>query len=139
MSKSDYLEGAVIKHVLGGPDYVRPATVYIALSTADPTDDGTGLTEPAGGGYARVSYANGTGAWTDATAAGTTKLTNTNKITFPTATADWASGVNLTHFAIMDAATGGNMLYYGPLSTGKPVLNGDTAEFAAGALAVTED
>lgn len=139
MSKSDYLESAIIKHVLGGPDYTRAATVYIALSTADPTDDGTGLAEPSGGGYARVAYANGTGAWTDASAAGVTKLTNASDIVFPTATADWSGGANMTHFAIMDAASGGNILYHGLLTTAKPVMNGDTAKFTAGSLSVTED
>jgi hypothetical protein len=31
MSKSDYLEAKLQDHALGGPDYVRPATVHVAL------------------------------------------------------------------------------------------------------------
>ena len=50
-SKSDYLENEILDHVLGGADYSRPATVYIALYTAAPTDAGGG-TEVTGGSYA---------------------------------------------------------------------------------------
>jgi hypothetical protein len=44
------------------------------------------------------------------------------------------SGANLTHFVIFDASTAGNAIGWGALTTAKPVLNGDTASFAAGAL-----
>ena len=35
-----------------------PATWYFGLSTTTPNDDGTGFTEPSGGGYARVAKTN---------------------------------------------------------------------------------
>ena len=35
MSKSDFLENKVLDHVLGGPDYARPATVYVAHTISD--------------------------------------------------------------------------------------------------------
>ena len=45
----------------------------------------------------------------------------------------------MTHFAIYDAATGGNMIAYAPLTTPRAVLNGDTAKFAIGALTCSLD
>jgi hypothetical protein len=69
-------------------------------------------------------------------APGTAPATKSNTAvkTFPTATADWVAGVNLTHFGLFDASTAGNLLAWGALGTAKPVLNGDTASFAAAAL-----
>ena len=55
--KSDYLEAQILDHVLGGADFVRPATVHLALSTTTPTDAG-GITEPSGGAYARQAITN---------------------------------------------------------------------------------
>lgn len=124
---SDYLENALLNHVLRNTAYTSPSAVYIALSDADPGDDGSGLSEPSGGSYARVA------ATFDAPSGG---VCANQLVTFPQATAAWGGG-DLTHFAIMDAASGGNMLYHAALTTPKPVGDGDTAEFAAGELTVT--
>jgi hypothetical protein len=87
--------------------------------------------EPSGNAYARVST---TGAdWNTASGGA---LDNANDITFPEATGSWGT---ITHFALFDAATGGNMLAYGALSTPKIIGSGDTAKFAAGDLDVSLD
>jgi hypothetical protein len=114
----------------------RP-TIYVALSTTTPTETGTNVTEPSSGGYARVATAAAD--WNSATDADPSLTDNANAITFPTASGDWASGADLTHFALYDAATSGNFLGFGALALAKPVLNGDTPSFAAGALDVTLD
>ena len=131
-SKSDYLENELLDHVLGGGDYSRPATVYVALYTTAPTDAGGGV-EVSGGSYARVAVTNNATNWP--AASGGAK-SNGTAITFPTATADWGTVVA---FAILDAATAGNFLYWGDLTQSKTVNNGDTATFAVGDLDVTED
>ena len=131
-SKSDYLENELLDHVLGGGDYSRPATVYVALYTAAPTDAGGG-TEVSGGSYARVAVTNNATNWP--AASGGAK-SNGTEITFPTATADWGEVVA---FAILDAAAAGNFLYWGDLTTPKTINDGDTAKFAVGDLDVTED
>jgi hypothetical protein len=64
---------------------------------------------------------------------------NGTAITFPQATANWAGGADLTHVVLFDAATAGNPIMYGALTTPKPVLNGDTASFAVGDLDFTLD
>ena len=49
---SDYWENKILDHIFGKGSYTPP-TIYVGLSTADPTDDGSGLAEPSGNGYAR--------------------------------------------------------------------------------------
>lgn len=127
MSFSDYLEGKVLDHVFGLAAFTQP-TLYIALSTADPTDAGSGLTEPAGNGYARVQHSG----WSRT---GNT-VSNSTAVTFPQATGSWGT---ITHFAIMDAATAGNVLASGSVSPSQAVVSGNTVEFAIGDLQCSLD
>lgn len=131
-SKSDYLENKLLDHVLGGPDYTRPATVYIALYTVAPTDAGGG-TEVTGGSYARKDVTNNITNWP--AAAGGAK-SNGTEITFVTATANWGTVVA---FAIFDTVTAGNMMHWADLTLSKLISNGDTAKFAVGDIDLTED
>lgn len=131
-SKSDYLEDALLDHVLGGGDYSRPATVYIALFTEAPTDVGGGV-EVSGGSYARKAVVNNA---TNFPAAEDGAKVNGTVIEFVTATADWGLCVA---FAILDALSDGNFLYWGDLTVEKDVDNGDTARFAVGELDIIED
>jgi hypothetical protein len=128
----DTVEQSLLNHFLTDPAYTPPATMHIGLSSTTPVEAGTGATEPSGGAYARVSTAAAD--WSAASGTAPAVKTNTAVKTFPTATADWVAGANLTHFGLWDAATAGNLLAFGALTTAKPVLNGDTASFAAGAL-----
>src|SRR3990167_384587 len=100
-SFSNYLENKVLDHIVGKTSYTMP-TVYVAASTADPTDAGTDIAEPVGGAYARVATSGATWA---AAAAGATA--NGVAITFPAATGSWGT---IAYFALFDALTGGNMI-----------------------------
>jgi hypothetical protein len=133
-SKSDFLEAKVLDHVLGGPDYARAATVYIALFTAAPADAGGG-TEVSAGAYARVALTNNSTNWPAASGTTTVKQ-NGAAVTFPRATAPWGT---VGWFAIFDAATAGNLLFWGPLGTSKVVAIDDVPSFGVGALTITED
>lgn len=124
MSFSDFLENAVLDHIFTDPAYSPPATLYVALSTADPLDTGAGIAEPVGNAYQRV----GVTAATFSAASGGVK-TNTATISFPQATGSWGT---ITHFAIFDDQSTGNFLAHGNLTTAKPVNTDDTASFAAG-------
>ena len=101
----------------------------MALFTVDPSDVGGG-TEVTGGSYARKVTAAGN--WTRTGS----EISNNTEMAFVTATANWGT---ITAFALMDAASGGNFLYWGELTADKAVDSGDTARFAAGELDVTED
>ena len=129
-SFANYLENKVLDHILGKTAYTMPAA-YIVLSTADPTDAGTGLAEPVGGAYARKATVAA-----DWAVAANGATSNANALTFPQATGNWGT---ITHFAIMDAATAGNVLAHGALTLSKAINTGDTATFAAGDLDITLD
>lgn len=129
-SKSDYLELALLNLVLGASAYSAPGMLYVALYTVAPTDSGGGM-EVSGGSYARQSVTNNLTNWPSAN-----PKQNANAITFTQATADWGTVVA---FGIFDAASGGNLLYWGDLTASKSVENGDTAEFAANGITITED
>jgi len=129
-SFSDYWENKILDHIFGKGNYTPP-TIHVALSTADPTDDGSGLAEPSGNGYQRVQTSA-----SDWNAASGGSLDNATDITFPEATGNWGT---ITHFALFDAATAGNMLAHGALSQSKTIGSGDTAKFAAGDLDVSLD
>lgn len=130
---SDHLEQDLLDLVFNKDAFTGPAT-YVALFTSDPTDAGTG-TEVTGGSYARVLvYDNASGSpdWTVATVdAPGWKVTNDNDITFPTATAAWGS---ITHFAVFDAVTAGNLLFHGALDETKVIGTDDVFKFSAGQL-----
>lgn len=142
--KSDYLENKFIDFLLRGQTFTAPATTYIGLLTAAPSDSGGG-TEVTGGAYARVAVASTMANWAGTQSAGTTvassgtggQTSNNNAITFPAPTANWGQ---VTHIGIYDASSAGNLLYWAPLTVAKTVNNGDAApSFAAGALTITED
>lgn len=129
--KSDYMENKVLD-IIGGTTFSAPATIYVALYTAAPTDAGGG-TEVTGGSYARVAVTNN--ATNFPTAAAGAK-SNGTEIVFAAPTADW--GI-IVAFALFDAAAG-NMLYWGLVTPNKTVNNGDPApKFAVGDLDLTED
>jgi hypothetical protein len=121
-----------------------PATLYVALLTAAPSDTGGG-TEVSGGSYARVAVTSALANWAGTQSAGSTTASsgtggttsNNGAVTFPTPSANW--GV-ITHFGIYDASSAGNLLFWGALTTSKTVNNGDPApSFAAAALTVQID
>lgn len=130
-SFSNFWENEILDHVFGKGIYTPPTNIFVALSTADPTDSGGNIAEPSGGSYARKSTAPAD--W-DAAASGA--LDNANAITFVEATGSWGT---ITHFALFDALTAGNMLAHGSLPTSKIIDNGDVASFAAGDLDVSLD
>lgn len=143
-AKTNYLENKLIDQIFRGQAFSFPATLYIALFTSTPSDTGGG-TEVSGGSYARVGLACSLTNWAGTQSAGSTVASNGTggttsnnvAITFPTPTAAWGS---ITHFAIFDALSAGNMLFWGALNTPKTVNNGDPAPvFSAGALTYQED
>jgi len=126
---SDYWENEVLDHLFDKGVYASPPALYVALSTADPGDDGAGAAEPAGGSYARVETSKAD--WAGASGGA---VSNAEAIDFAEATSAWGT---ITHFALYDAAMGGNLLVCGPLSDARTVAGGDTVRFAAGDLNVT--
>ena len=137
MSFTNFLARELLNHIFTDPAYSPPAALHVGLSSTTPAEDGTNFTEEGAGAYARVSTVAAD--WAAATLADPSLKDNATVITFPQATADWLSGADLTHFGIFDAATSGNLLMSGVLTTAKPILDGDTASFPIGDLNITLD
>jgi hypothetical protein len=140
-SKSFYLSKKVVELYLGGVAFSAPANVYLALCTTTPTDasTGTSITETDYASYARTQIGTGnnqTDAWNAATGSTTATVTNKNAITCPTATG--ASTNPILAVAVCDAATVGNLLIWGTV-TSTAIANGDTPKMNASALSDVED
>jgi len=138
---TDYLENKFADHLFRTTTYTQPTTLAVALYTAAPGETGGG-TEVTGGSYARVANNpananwNGTHGNTTGASSGTGgQVSNAGAITFPTPTANWGT---VTHFGLLDATSGGNLLIYGALTASKTINNGDPApSFNASALTFT--
>ena len=123
---ANYAETAIVDWLMGGATPTRPSARYIALHTGDPTDAGS-ANELSGNGYARQSASFG--------AASSGSASNTGAVTFT------ASGGNFGTVAwcsIWDASTSGNCLWQGAC-TSKVINDGDSYQFAIGALTVSVD
>ena len=122
---SNYLETKILDYVLRDTADWAPATVYLALHTADPAEDASGA-EVSGGSYARQACAF------DATHATGGNTANTSAESFagmPACTVGW--------IGIWDHASAGNLLFYTAVDSSKTVASGDTISVAAGAVTVT--
>lgn len=134
MSKSDYLEGAWLDHDFGLATYTPSANKYVGLFTAAPSDAGGGTEVTIGSNaYARVAVPQGGSNWTRTGS----QVANALEIEFPAPSpSGWGT---ITHFGIFDAATSGNLLYWGALTTPRATASGVAPTFAIGALTHSED
>lgn len=130
---SDYMEQALINHIFRGIPFAVPTSLYFALFSNSPEDDGSG-TEISGNGYARVQVVCNTTNWMAPTWEGYT--TNNVQIQFPIATASWGM---INYLAIFDAASGGNMLYQGGLFLTPTINTGDRFTFPVGYFSLMID
>jgi hypothetical protein len=144
---SDYLENRLIDHVFRGVAYTAPTNIYIGLFTATPSDSGGG-TEVSGGSYARspaiacttTAWASTGGATTTTNPSAGTSGTTSNNAAVTWAVAPTANWGVVTSIGAFDASTGGNLLFYGALTTSKTINSGDAApSFAISALTFTID
>lgn len=129
-SFANYLENKILNHVFGKSSYSLP-NVYIGLLSTAPNDDGSSIAEPDCPSYARVT--TNASVWQTAIQG---LIENVNKITFAMACENWGT---MTHFALFDAASGGNILAFGSLSPSKTVNSGDIPRFAPGDLIISFD
>lgn len=128
MSFSNYLETELLDHVFTNSAYTAPSTLYLALFTSNPAEDGSGTeVTTSGTAYARqtVTFSvSGNTATTDAA------------VEFPTATANYGT---VSHVGIYDASSAGNLIAYAALTTSKAIETGDVFRVPAGDLDITLD
>lgn len=133
-SMTSYLQKKLLDHTIGLAAFVMPTTVYALLLTADPTQAGSTANEvsTSGTGYARVAITSKMNA-TDAV----TGISNNNAaITAGPATTDWGT---ITHVAVSDSPTGGNMLLFNPLTIAQTTPIGESVQFSTGQFVIQFD
>lgn len=123
---STYAQNKVSEHLAGKTAFALP-TCFLALATAAPSAGTTGstLAEPSGGSYARVALA---GDWASASGG---SISNNVVINFPQSTSAWGT---LTHAAVCDAASAGNVLFFAPLSASITGQSSQTVSFPVSSL-----
>lgn len=89
-----------------------PSEYYIGLSTTEPSQDGTNITEPIGNGYTRVKVES-------FSASNNGKVVNSNVIEFPQSSGSWGT---VTHCVLYDGSGGGaKAVWYKELSSTQTV------------------
>ncbi|MBM7624788.1 phage tail fiber protein [Sporohalobacter salinus] len=111
MNMTDFLEQKLLEHSFLNLPWSSPSTVYVALCTADPTETGDQTNEISATNYSRQSID-----FSDVAADSNSEaslIENNLDIEFGQASVDWGE---ITHAAIMNAETDGNMLMYSQLT-----------------------
>ena len=139
---SDSLETDLINHLFRTATFAKPTVLAFALLTTAADDantgvftSGTGVEVTNANAYARQDEPPLDANW--AATSGSDGLTsNLGAITYPQATGSWGT---VAACAICDNITHdtGAMFLHGTVTTSKAIDNGDTAEFAIGAVTVT--
>lgn len=124
-SLTNTLENEVLDHILMVGAYSPPGTVYLGLSTADPTDDGSGWADPTYTGYARKAITFG--------AAASRKITQNANVNFDPCT---GGSSTVSHWGLWSALTGGVLMAHGALAESKNIVSGNTPSVASGEIYV---
>lgn len=133
---SNYTENNVINALLRGVTFPLPPKTYVSLHTANPGEaGGSEVTTGAFPAYVRREAEQGGAIGSGWSAPSDGLSRNAKQLTYPGF--DGASPVTVTHWAVYDAATGGNMLFYAPLQTSRQLQTGDVFVFDVNALTVT--
>jgi len=128
-SFSDYTENLALNFLFTTNTATRPTAWYVGLFTAAPSDTGGG-TEVSGSAYARK--VTGT-----ITVSGTSPTTATNSAAIEFAAASGGNWGTVTHAAIFDSLTSGNMLAWSALTTSRTINDGDVFRIPASSLTIT--
>lgn len=125
---SNYLENAICNWLRGTAMPSAPGALYVALFNGDPTDTGTGGTEVTTTIRTAGRVAGSFGAPNDGV------IKNSAVVNFGAANAS----ATVSHFALYDAASAGNLLLYGPLTGGAQSIGANTnVSFPVDALTIT--
>lgn len=125
---TDSFEADIINYFLRNQVVTQPTTIYLALSSTVPIEDGSNFTELSGNGYARVAITLG------APSAGVTS--NTAAVTFGPATgSNWTTVVAV---GVFFASSGGTAKLFKQVSS-KTVNVGNSLTWGIGDLAFTVD
>jgi hypothetical protein len=134
MSLSNFSENLALNFLFNTSAATRPTAWYVQLHMTDPTDTGTGGTEPTiiSNDYDRKTL-GATGLTTATTG------TNNNPAAVSWTANAGAATYTFTHISIWDAVTVGNCLGVGPLAAPELVAAGGVLTIPIGKLIATLD
>ncbi len=124
-SLSNFAELEFLDHLLGVTAWTTPAAVYLSLHTANPDEDASGA-ECSGSGYTRKVCSFGSAA--------SRSIAQDVAVQFAEATGSWGT---VSHWALWDTLTTGNMLAYGSFGTATAVGSGEAPSIASGTVVVS--
>ncbi len=130
MPLSTFLDDELLRWLTKGEAFPTPPALYVALFTTTPSKSSAG-TEVTGNNYSRVlSLA----AHWNVAAVTPRRATNTAPFTFgPPSPSAWGT---IAGFGLFDAASSGNLLYYGAVAAPLATVAGQTVTFQIGALQI---
>lgn len=132
MTKAAATATQTIDKLLGNTDFVVPSTLWVALYTVAPTEDGGGTEVVVADGYGRVQIDNDIITWT-AAVSGT--KSNAIDIDFGTPGGPWGAVVA---FGLHTHATDDALYMYGVLEAIEVIGVGSVPRFGIGELTVEE-
>lgn len=119
----------ILNRYFGNTSDTVSSNLYVGLSTTPINPDGTGATEPSGGGYARITVANNKTSFTVATNG---ILYNAIDLQFPESTASWGT---IGYIFISDTV-GGTPIYADALTAPRSVQAQSVLLFATNAIQI---
>lgn len=139
MPLSNFTKNKVLDEVTGRSSTMDLGTIYLGLSTTQPSESGTSvtnITEPsASAGYVRALLGSSSQSLTlmfPAAANGT--VTNDKQIKFDMATGSWGT---CTYAVLFNAATGGNVIGWSALTSSITVAANEVAVVPVGGVTIT--
>ena len=135
MGMTNYLKDSILEDLFRGTTYTAPSVMYIALSKTAPTELGTNCTEPSAASYERLAVTSNEVNWAEAVNG---SLSNSVALRFAEAEETWTTQASpVTNWAIFDAPTDGNMLFFGSLSRSQEIPRGSILEIPENGLVTT--
>jgi hypothetical protein len=123
---TDVSEQGLLNHLTGAATFTVVLPLKLALHSANGTDTATGTEVTGGAG----PYARTTIVFNPASATGV--IANSNVVSFPGMPA-----VTVNAFSVWDSSATPQRLFYGPTTTNRTLVAGDTYEVAAGAITLS--
>jgi hypothetical protein len=135
-SASNEVETRIANTIFRGQAMPIPTSLYLALFIGSPGEDGTvnEVSSTISTWYSRQDLAAGGAVGTAFSAPVDGVLSNLNSIDFNPVT---GTAIVITHTAVFDAHTGGNMLAYAELASAKTYEVNDIATLPIGTFVIT--
>ena len=123
---------AIVNYLRGNGAPTAISNVYIDIYNGDPQSGGTSVLSTVTGSATRPSVASALGA---ATAASPSVSSNASTISI---SASASAGATITHIALFDSATGGNLIASHALTSGsQTVVTGNPVSVPASGLSIS--